>query len=331
MRRTKTEVWALQTIRCRMSVPRTAAHQVSDHSIARIWPYLLMRSNRKDKTMVHILETLQRLESKFDNLAISSTSTPGSNREWNTQSAESRSLSAGVSLDNSLAGGSGSEMEARAEARIGAHQSFPRELQRSYQHLTVAHKVLLWPSIYLHILNSGVAAGADLQYILQDGTPWFIHLELAKHPGPLPWDTEMTTYPIPQARTGEIRIGFVSLTPDNVQRMTDAYFSTFNLLFPILDRESFMSDVVGPVMRNGYSDGDPAACLALLVFALGQVAIDGVYGSPINSFNGSPSGLRGGTAERPPGLDLFNEARRRVGFMIHQCTLENVQILLLEA
>ncbi|GAB7356885.1 hypothetical protein MBLNU459_g7748t1 [Dothideomycetes sp. NU459] len=282
--------------------------------------------------MVHILEALQRLESKFDNLAISSISPPGSNREWNPPGNESRSLSAGVSLDTSLAGGSGSsDTEARAEARIGAQQSFPRELQRSYQHLTVAHKVLLWPSIYLHILNSGVAAGADLQYILQDGTPWFIHLELAKHPETLPWNTEMTTYPIPQARTGEIRTGFASLTPDNIQRMTDAYFGSFNLLFPILDRDSFMSDVVAPVMRNGYSDGDPAACLALLVFALGQVAIDGVYGAPINNANGGPSGLRGGTAERPPGLDLFNEARRRLGFMMHQCTLENVQILLLEA
>lgn len=268
---------------------------------------------RKDKTMVHILEALQRLESKFDNLAISSTSTPSSNQEWNPQSNESRSIST------------------RSESRAGPHQPFPKELQRSYQHLTVAHKVLLWPSIYLHILNSGIAAGNDLQYILQDGTPWFVHLELAKHPRPLPWDTEMTTYPIPQSRTGEIGTGFASLTPDNVQRMTDAYFSTFNLLFPILDRDSFTNDIVAPVMRNGYSNGDPNACLALLVFALGQVAIDGVYGSPINSFNGSPSGLRGGTAERPPGLDLFNEARRRVGFIMHQCTLENVQILLLEA
>lgn len=273
--------------------------------------------------MVHILEALQRLETKVDGLQISKTSTPSSNRESSLQSGPQA-----VSIGNSLGGGSHISLESEGKA---AAQNFPRELQRSYQHLTVAHKILLWPAVYLHILNSGVAAASDLQYVLQDGTPWFIQLELAKHSETLPWDTEMRTYPITQPSSGEIRLGFSRLTMDVAQRLTDAYFNTFNILFPILDRESFMTDIVGSVVRNGYADGDPDACLALLVFALGQVAIDGVYSSPISSYNGSPSGLRGGTANKPPGLDLFNEARRRVGFNVHACTLENVQILLLQA
>lgn len=276
--------------------------------------------------MVHILETLQRLESKFDNLQVSNSSTPVSNREWPAQN-NSRAMSVGDSMGGSVIESNVSrESEGHGEA-----QTYPLELQRSYKHLTVAHKVLLWPAVYLHILNSGVAAASDLQYVLQDGTPWFINLELTKHPETLPWDTVMETYPIPQSQPQAIRVGFPQLTVDNVQRMTEAYFNTFNTISPILDRDSFMADVVGSVMRNGYADGDPSACLALMVFALGQVAIDGVYGSPISNFNGSPSGLRGGTAERPPGLDLFNEARRRIGFNVHACTLENVQIHLLQA
>ena len=223
-----------------------------------------------------------------------------------------------------------SESEVRSGPRIGSQTSFPPDVLRSYQHLTVAHKVLLWPSIYLHILNSGIAMAADLQYVLQEGTPWFIHLELQKHPETLPWDTDMRTFPMPSS-TGEMRAGFIGLTPENVRRMSDAYFGTFNILFPILDRQIFVDSVLGPVLRNGFADCDPQGCLVLLVLALGQVAIDGVYGSPISVVEGTPSGLRGGTAQRPPGLSLFNEARRRMGFIMHQCTLENVQIHLLES
>ncbi|KAL1305957.1 hypothetical protein AAFC00_004095 [Neodothiora populina] len=280
---------------------------------------------KKDKTMVHILETLQRLENKFDTLQVSSSPTPPLYQNHPTNS-EARSSNGGETLGASRIGSSTGRSISRALT-----QTFPKELQRSYQHLTVAHKVLLWPAIYLHILNSGLAAATDLEHVLQDGTPWFIHLELAKHPNTLAWDTQMRTYPIQQVQGRGMRVGFTELTMDRVQRLANAYFNTFNLLLPILDQEQFMEDVVGSVMRNGFADGDPSACLALLVFALGQVAIDGVYGEPVSSYNGSASGLRGGTADEPPGIDLFNEARRRVGFSVHACTLENVQILLLQA
>ena len=167
--------------------------------------------------MVHILETLQRLESKFDNLQISNTSTPVSNREWPAQN-NSRAMSVGDSMGDSVIE---SNVSHESEGHGEAH-TFPLELQRSYKHLTVAHKVLLWPAVYLHILNSGVAAASDLQYVLQDGTPWFINLELTKHPETLPWDTVMETYPIPHPQPQAIRVGFPQLTVDNVQRMTEA-------------------------------------------------------------------------------------------------------------
>ena len=128
------------------------------------------------------------------------------------------------------------------------------------------------------------------------------------------------------------RPAFNGLTVDNIQRLTDAYFNTFNIINPILNRDAFVSDIVGPMIRTGYADGDASACLALLVFALGQVAIDGVFGAPISSDNnGVPSGIRGGTATEPPGLELFNEARRRIGFIMHDYSLENVQVYLLQA
>lgn len=287
---------------------------------------------RKDKTMIYILQTLQRLENKFDTLYVSKPSTPASNTDWSVPQSGPRPPGVNGVMGPTASNEShmSSDSEVRPGARVGSQSSSPPDMLRTYQHLTVAYKVLLWPSIYLHILNSGIAVASDLQYVLQEGTPWFIHLELQKHPKPLPWDTDMRTYPMPSS-TGEMRAGFIGLTPENMRRMCDAYFSTFNILFPILDRQMFLEDVLEPVLRNGFAGCDPQSCLVLLVLALGQTAIDGVYGSPISIVEGNPSGLRGGTAERPPGLNLFNEARRCMGFIMHQCTLENVQIHLLES
>lgn len=78
-------------------------------------------------------------------------------------------------------------------------------------------------------------------------------------------------------------------------------------------------------------DGDTDSVIALLVFALGELAIEGSRGTPIGVHNGRPSGLRGGSLRRPPGLALFNEARKRIGFVLTECDLENVQIFSLAA
>lgn len=262
--------------------------------------------------MVHILDTLNRLETKFDSFALVGRDTPDAHKSLSRSSSipKSTPLDPDTGLD------------------------FPTELQKSYQHLTVAHKVILWPSIYIHIINSGIRAAEDLQHVLQDGTPWFLRLEMAKHPNPLPSEPRLPYFAI-NARSHEqgfsSDVHFPSLTIQNIQERCEAYFSTFNILLPLLNRDSFMNDVVAPLLREGYRDGDCRAVLALHVFALGEVAIDGVFQQPIGSAGGVPSGFRGGTVDRPPGLATFNEARRRSGFVTTMTSLENVQILLLEA
>ncbi|KAK5149740.1 hypothetical protein LTS14_010661 [Recurvomyces mirabilis] len=124
---------------------------------------------------------------------------------------------------------------------------------------------------------------------------------------------------------------FPTLGVQQIQELSDAYFNTFNVLYPVLNREAFMNSTVARLLRDGYGDGDSGSVLALLVFALGAVAVDGVFERPISVVNGQPSGFRGGTVDHPPGLALFNEARRRLGFIWTQCTLENVQLNLLQA
>lgn len=267
---------------------------------------------RKDKTLVHILDTLTRLENKFDTLAIGSagpsSATPPTKPDPAVQSA--------------------------SRPREARRDSFPRELRQYYRHLTVPHKIILWPSIYLHLINTGIQATADLQYVLQEGTPWFIRLEMGKHARALASDLALPFYPKNTNLSDQgysSSVAFPTLTIQQIQEQCDAYFNTFNVLFPLLGRDAFMNQTVAPLLRDGYADGDPGAVIALLVFALGQVAIEGVFHQPLSIVDGQPSGFRGGSLDKPPGLAIFNEARRRLGFVYTQNTLENVQIHLLEA
>ncbi|KAK4930640.1 hypothetical protein LTR10_011978 [Elasticomyces elasticus] len=281
---------------------------------------------KKDKTMVHILDALTRLENKFDNLSMVTGSSPdGSTPAVRTTSAASSSMSAIRSPQMK----SPPQGESRPQT-----QDYPSHLQQPYQHLTVPHKIMLWPSIYIHLLNSGISSASDLQYILQEGTHWFIRREMAKHPEPLPSNIGLPCFAInagPPEHGRAANVAFPTLTIQQIQEFSDAYFNTFNVLHPILNRETFMNFIVARLLREGYGDGDAGSVLALMVFALGKVAVEGVLHRPVSVINGQPSGFRGGTINEPPGLELFNEARRRHGFVMTQCTLENVQINLLQA
>ena len=128
--------------------------------------------------------------------------------------------------------------------------------------------------------------------------------------------------------TGALPIAISGLTWDTMQRLSKAYFNSFHLLSPILDRHSFLSNIMPSVFNEGFSQ-DMASTLAFLVFALGEVALAGSDGIPIYAQNGRPSGVKGGARDQPPGLDFFNEARRRMGFNLTECSLENVQIFAL--
>ncbi|TKA51528.1 hypothetical protein B0A49_12065, partial [Cryomyces minteri] len=272
--------------------------------------------------MVRILETLQRLENKFDRMSA------------NTSSQSGQDLSSAISPSSQQSSLSTSlERDQRRGTNRGADETLPSEIQKSYQHLTAAHKILLWPYIYIHLLNSGIKAADDLQFVLQDGTPWFIQQELSKHPNVLPYDVRIPSLSLPGPRDSTVspRVTFPSLSYEHMHRYTNHYFNAFNVLYPILDREQFVSETLPTVTKTGFGDGDYPSVIALLVFALGKAAELGTYGEPINVENGIASGIRGGSLENPPGIEIFNEARRRLGFVMSQCNLENVQINLLQA
>jgi hypothetical protein len=201
----------------------------------------------------------------------------------------------------------------------------------SRSHISVSHKVLLWPEVVRHIRESGIAAiaaeaMADLQSILKSGSPWLLRRATLEHRVNLPCNIAL---PCSTSRTGSV--SFPGLTIRQVDEYASAYFQTFDMLLPLLELDLFMGSVVARLLREGYRDDDPESVLALLVFALGQLAIEGVTGRPSREIEDESSGFRGGTIEKLPGLGLFNEARRRIGMINTQPCLENVRIMLLQA
>ena len=190
--------------------------------------------------------------------------------------------------------------------------------------------MLKWPAIQqLFASVQPKLPNIDLSTLGKEGSASMVALSRSRIQS-LPTDTLS-----PAGRDSSISMhdSVTGLTPttisdlnwDTMQKLTKAYFDGINLLCPVLNRHSFMSDTLPKLFNRGFSQ-NAASTIAFLVFALGEVALAGFEGLPVHVYGGRASGIKGGTKERPPGLELFNEARRRMGFNLTECSLENVHI-----
>ncbi|KAI4791218.1 hypothetical protein E4T44_12986, partial [Aureobasidium sp. EXF-8845] len=90
---------------------------------------------KKDKTMIYILQNLQRLENKFDTLYVSKPITPASNSDWSAPHSRPRQPGVTGTLGTSSVSGShiSSDSEVRPGARIGSQSSSPPDMLCTYQ------------------------------------------------------------------------------------------------------------------------------------------------------------------------------------------------------
>lgn len=123
---------------------------------------------------------------------------------------------------------------------------------------------------------------------------------------------------------------FPTLNNDRIRSYAAAYFATFNIIYPILDETHFLQETLPPLLSQGFRYGDASSVLVLFVLALGQLAIDSLTSPPIEIVDGIPSGICGGSAQRAPGLDIFNEGRARIGSLVLRGDVISVQVLLLQ-
>jgi hypothetical protein len=205
-----------------------------------------------------------------------------------------------------------------------------------YRHSTASHKLLHWPAIQEILLQADPAVADDLKHFEKEGSSFLVRMQrgqpaLSLHEG-LSQKAFVGIQSQATGVAGGMRITYPALTREVMNRLADAYFDTFNFLYPFLDRQNFFSENLNKVYAEGF-DGDKESVIALLVFALGELALKSSYGAPMETSSGQPSGIRGGggVPDRPPGILLYNEARKQIGFVMTGCDLENVQIFSLAA
>ncbi|KAL7628123.1 hypothetical protein AAE478_002321 [Parahypoxylon ruwenzoriense] len=284
---------------------------------------------RKDKTLVEILERLKSLEGGLRNLE-------GKVDNLNARGTLPLSIYSPIQSNPSPTTLDTSRISSWPLQNVHLHSpSISSASTRDVQYVSATHKILSWPFIQQVLENK--VPNLDLASLEKDGAAMLLWLQGRTISLPtsisesLNIGGEGPSLPLQVPHSSQVdgmQARELNINWETMQRLAKSYFDTFNLIHPIMDRQAFQSEVLPTIANHGF-DESSTSTLACLVFALGEVAISAVQGAPINTHKGRPSGIRGGTIERPPGLLLFNEARRRMGFNLTECSLENVQMFAL--
>ncbi|EME78661.1 uncharacterized protein MYCFIDRAFT_205123 [Pseudocercospora fijiensis CIRAD86] len=122
----------------------------------------------------------------------------------------------------------------------------------------------------------------------------------------------------------------------DLNTLCELYFDTFNRTAPILDRESF-SKTVGVAVETAFGI-NIESCLVLTVMALGYMAQDAfneggfALSSSMEARNLSPPNCDSSTPQNCEiALRLFDESRRRIGFLLSERDIQSCQYFLLAA
>ncbi|KAL2024199.1 hypothetical protein VTK56DRAFT_9355 [Thermocarpiscus australiensis] len=282
---------------------------------------------KKDKTLVEILDRIKNLEGKIDNLshlATVSTSTSAYSPPQPSTLAPPLAAAPGM-LASSLPTPPFPHFPEAASSTSG---------EDHYQYVASVHQMLKWPAIQQLLASVRAKIPTlDLSVLEREGTACMIGFRRSlsqrlpkESAGVAGQDSGIDVHN--SARDQPRAITPSDLDWDTVQKLSKAYFDSFNLLYPVLDRQFFMSTTLPALFSDGSSQGVEST-LAFLVLALGEASIASSDGLPVHVYNGRESGVRGGTKDKSAGWDLFNEARRRMGFILTECNLENVQVFAL--
>ncbi|KIW35340.1 uncharacterized protein PV07_02041 [Cladophialophora immunda] len=124
----------------------------------------------------------------------------------------------------------------------------------------------------------------------------------------------------------------VSLSLSSVKDLSNAYFDTFNRVYPCIDRDFYFLSTLAVVVREGFGHGIES-CLVLNVMALGCMGLKAYEegGFEISNQASITPIIRHIMEEEIAGLSFFNEARRRVGFCLSERDIQACQYYLTSA
>lgn len=117
-----------------------------------------------------------------------------------------------------------------------------------------------------------------------------------------------------------------------VKGLSDAYFTTFNLFTPIIDKNYYYAFTLGAAIESNFGY-NIESCVVLNIMALGCIAVHAyqegdfpLLGTRSGRFE--PPDWMGVVYENPPGLRFFNTARQRIGFLMCDNNLQSCQFYL---
>ncbi|BDD62056.1 hypothetical protein MAP00_007049 [Monascus purpureus] len=182
------------------------------------------------------------------------------------------------------------------------------------------HGVILWPGARKILPEAILTAHEAL------GENYVIESEMNRPPLP------MYIQPFPP-QAGEHWLEALPVTV--VKGLSDSFFAIFNPFTPIIDKVFYFTFTLGAAIESGFGY-TIESCLVLNVMALGCLAVralqEGNYPLPgTRSHRFEPPDWMSVVHEEPSGLRFFNEARRRIGFLICGNDIQSCQFYLLSS
>ncbi|KAL3474587.1 hypothetical protein BJX99DRAFT_231274 [Aspergillus californicus] len=316
------ETCRLKKTRCDESRPRCGLCK----SLGLECVYNERKTSKRDHSLTLIMSTLHRLETKLENV-------PTSIRDdlQSLQAQLSRGpdvpvevitprVPAHVSKHVSL--GTPQTLTPAGEAEVFEFDERPNAVNANGL-VSISfsqHGVVLWPGAREILPARLLDAHEKL------GKNYVIDAEMNRPPLP------MYIYPFPP-QVGDEWLEALPLAM--IKGLSTAFFATFNSFTPILDKSFYFAFTLGAAIESGFGY-TMESCLALNILALGCLAVhahhEGDY--PLPGMRGShfePPEWMGVVQEDPPGLRFFNEARRRMGFLMCDNDIQSCQFYLLSS
>jgi hypothetical protein len=300
--------------------------------------YQAPRATKKDQSMAVAINAIRRLESKIEDLT-TAINTPkpapalplpplGVVDHRSPQSMFSQPSPGNSALTNAPTNLQNNRLSIYEHAMsprvVGTPIKSPFSMPEAHTAVDLSfsqHRVALWPAVQ-HVLPAAfVSARSELP------EDYIVEIENQRAPLPMHIDRPYGTDP---------ETWLIDLPQSAVKGLADAYFAVFHRNMPILDKYHFFSSTLGMAMENEFGY-DIESALVLIVLALGCLAVkthkEGSFALPSRH----PTARRGFAhpdwyeliVDDPPGLRFFNEARKRLGFLVCQNDLQTGQFWML--
>ncbi|KAI9740779.1 MAG: hypothetical protein M1818_004744 [Claussenomyces sp. TS43310] len=301
--------------------------------------YAERKGNRKETSLTAIMSVLKRVESKLDR----STSDLAASVRCDLLSAlDSGQLQLSHPIGrnvNTMSQSSSQSPNSSRHEPISTPQPPVRQedLDQPYSSRMIPisfsqHQVLSWPAI-----NRSIPASI-LDALPLSRSDYAVDLEMNRPSLPI------DVVPFPRS-AGPAWLNQMSLPI--LTALSTAFFETFNVITPILDREEYFGETLSLITRKGFGY-DAESCLVLIVLALGCLSVkayeEGDFVLPNGRlFTGQqtltdtpnpgqgfrPPEWMDVIQEQHPGLRFLNEARKRAGVLMCDSDMKSCQFYLL--